>query len=494
MNNLNETQNLNYEQKKNNGKGVFYGVIAVATLIVAIIGATFAYFTASANSSANALSATAAHVEVNYLEGRQLVATNLIPSKADVVRKAYARPTAYEKNVKAGCTHLTAEENKEANPESTTSASNWSCPPEVTAASTGDVGTKCVDDNGYYVCAVYQFTVTNTSNVKQALQAYMTINKNDFTTVDYAAASKQVMKDGFDPTTPVGDGWTAADAFGTQSDALETNHSNGALKFMTVRSGSVIDVTAIEEGDGCTSTLTFKPTQSVKSKMFCNASGGADVFDANTVDNSEDPAVVGRFSDTSGYYYYFNTTAVKQSLLASGTQAVFSGEILPSIDSSKLTSSNGILYMHTVSQPDTASITKIGPSDHQENVGTIYADTNGYVYNDENCTGKTYNATCHQVYLSASNQPSGEGDVVVGAYGQVSRTYYIVAWLEENNPNNTLYFDTNTLTSDASAKGRKIGDKLDQDVDQDKSFATTINVTSGSLGSAGITGTIDRES
>ena len=36
---------------ENNGKGIFYGVIGVATLIVAIIGATFAYFTATANDT-----------------------------------------------------------------------------------------------------------------------------------------------------------------------------------------------------------------------------------------------------------------------------------------------------------------------------------------------------------------------------------------------------------------------------------------------------------
>ena len=32
---------------RNNGRGIFYGVIGVATLVVAIIGATFAYFSAS---------------------------------------------------------------------------------------------------------------------------------------------------------------------------------------------------------------------------------------------------------------------------------------------------------------------------------------------------------------------------------------------------------------------------------------------------------------
>ena len=35
----------------NNGRGIFSGIIGVATLIVAIIGATFAYFTANSTSS-----------------------------------------------------------------------------------------------------------------------------------------------------------------------------------------------------------------------------------------------------------------------------------------------------------------------------------------------------------------------------------------------------------------------------------------------------------
>ena len=38
-------------EQKNNGRGIFYGVIGVATLVVAIIGATFAYFTATAGNN-----------------------------------------------------------------------------------------------------------------------------------------------------------------------------------------------------------------------------------------------------------------------------------------------------------------------------------------------------------------------------------------------------------------------------------------------------------
>ena len=41
------------KEQKNNGRGIFYGVIGVATLVVAIIGATFAYFTATATNATN---------------------------------------------------------------------------------------------------------------------------------------------------------------------------------------------------------------------------------------------------------------------------------------------------------------------------------------------------------------------------------------------------------------------------------------------------------
>ena len=39
-------------EQRNNGRGIFYGVIGVATLVVAIVGATFAYFTATASNNA----------------------------------------------------------------------------------------------------------------------------------------------------------------------------------------------------------------------------------------------------------------------------------------------------------------------------------------------------------------------------------------------------------------------------------------------------------
>ena len=53
-------------EQKNNGRGVFYGVIGIATLVVAIIGATFAYFSATTNSADNAVQAGGAKITLAY--------------------------------------------------------------------------------------------------------------------------------------------------------------------------------------------------------------------------------------------------------------------------------------------------------------------------------------------------------------------------------------------------------------------------------------------
>ena len=59
-------------EQRNNGRGIFYGVIGVATLVVAIVGATFAYFTAQTrytDESGSTLTIYSSNGTVNKLEG-----------------------------------------------------------------------------------------------------------------------------------------------------------------------------------------------------------------------------------------------------------------------------------------------------------------------------------------------------------------------------------------------------------------------------------------
>ena len=54
-------------ENNDNGRGIFYGVIGVATLVVAIIGATFAYFSATAVSN-NAVNVGTTTVSLSFTD------------------------------------------------------------------------------------------------------------------------------------------------------------------------------------------------------------------------------------------------------------------------------------------------------------------------------------------------------------------------------------------------------------------------------------------
>lgn len=104
-------------------RGIFFGVIGVLTLIVAIIGASLAYFSINARSRENALTVQAATVKIVYEDGDQLNVTNIIPSTQEIALRTFTR----------------------ANPDTDTESKYKTC----------------VDDKGYNTCGYYDFTLTN---------------------------------------------------------------------------------------------------------------------------------------------------------------------------------------------------------------------------------------------------------------------------------------------------------------------------------------------
>lgn len=65
-----------------NGKGLFYGVIGVATLVVAIIGATFAWFSATASQTEGGTTVQSGTLTISYADGTIITADNLKPAVA----------------------------------------------------------------------------------------------------------------------------------------------------------------------------------------------------------------------------------------------------------------------------------------------------------------------------------------------------------------------------------------------------------------------------
>lgn len=113
-------------------RGIFFGVIGVLTLIVAIIGASLAYFSINANSEPDALTVQAATVQIVYKDGGTISVEDIIPSKKDVALETYRRYLAketYTVDLGEGQTQVQYE--------------------------------KCIDDKNNTVCGVYEFYLTN---------------------------------------------------------------------------------------------------------------------------------------------------------------------------------------------------------------------------------------------------------------------------------------------------------------------------------------------
>lgn len=108
------------EENNRKGPGIFYAVVGVATLVVAIIGATFAYFTATVEPNTDAV------------KGQTAASSNVALAVAPVY------PT-----------------------ESAKQGLNGRMLPMNDSDLTTALGKKCMADDGYVACQVYKVTLTN---------------------------------------------------------------------------------------------------------------------------------------------------------------------------------------------------------------------------------------------------------------------------------------------------------------------------------------------
>lgn len=124
--------------ENNNGRGLFYGVIGVATLIVAIIGATFAYFSVNASITNNSdIAGSTVNVSETTITG---TLTRVTPSTVSMVPLKTA---------------------------------------DLQKGITGESGQQCIDKNGAKVCDIYTLTINNTSSAPVSLAGNLTITATD---------------------------------------------------------------------------------------------------------------------------------------------------------------------------------------------------------------------------------------------------------------------------------------------------------------------------
>ena len=157
----------------NKSRDIFYGVVAVATLIVALIGATLAYFSMNISSEEGAVSAKAAVVSVIYEDGQRVMTKgeNLVPADFAYVKGVY------ETNL------------EELNNQYATNKANLEAGEEIT-----DERRLCQLEgyNGMYdVCSVYRFSIKNSLPIDN-ITATLRTESNEFQDLAYAVAKVDV--------------------------------------------------------------------------------------------------------------------------------------------------------------------------------------------------------------------------------------------------------------------------------------------------------------
>lgn len=159
-------------EQKNNGRGIFYGVIGVATLVVAIIGATFAYFTATGSNN-NVITGNMATIQfgLNVTKVTHVDETNggMIPMSNNMVEAAVSNSTAN--------------------------------------------GGTCVDNNGNAVCQIYKIDVNNTGTASLFLDGYVSLTGGSGTATDVASITPA-------PTNSTTMRWAQVFCTGTETDEI----------------------------------------------------------------------------------------------------------------------------------------------------------------------------------------------------------------------------------------------------------------------------------
>lgn len=164
------------DKNERKGQGTFYMIIAMLTLVVAIVGATFAYFSLQA-SDENTIKGNAAQAGLS-LEVRKVsvdASGDLVPLDETLLEKAIKGDSATGSQM-------------------------------------------CVDKNGNTVCQVYEVKVTNEGSAATAVNGSLTLSAETITNLKW-----QIMTDQSTPVTDKGQFKTTDDTELAKNDTVEAN-------------------------------------------------------------------------------------------------------------------------------------------------------------------------------------------------------------------------------------------------------------------------------
>ena len=326
-------------QEKNRKKeNIIYMVIGIMTLMVATIGATFAYFTATQSNNAT-------------IKGNMATIT----FDLNVTKKTTVDET------KGGLIPMT----------------NSMVEKAVTNASTKGI---CVDDNGNAVCQIYKITVNNTGTASMFVDGYVTLTGGSGNSTDYVTATTTMRwsqafctetSNNLTSCTTAGTStarqtestgftWTALGANGeSQADTNEIKDtfsgSNGVTGTATIsgNSYSIIKTNYIRvsKHSGTNYTQTNDVTSALVYNQFLSPNDG------NTSNNTGDSSTT--YADSQVYYIvvWLSETGTNQTVGSGGanvpatTDNFFQGTV--TFNSAQGSEVTAVFSGYTTVTPDT---------------------------------------------------------------------------------------------------------------------------------------------
>lgn len=166
------------------GNEIFLGVVGVTTLLVAIIGATFAYFSASATSGNEAVSIQSTELSLGYDDTTDELSTDLIPTADNLALYAGTNKDWIEKKTISYQTPKLDAQGQPIEGQFDT----------ITTTGKG----LCKDDNGNEICGIYTFRIGNPNfTTAMNIEGSVTSTKNEFTNIWFAVydeTNTQVVK------------------------------------------------------------------------------------------------------------------------------------------------------------------------------------------------------------------------------------------------------------------------------------------------------------
>lgn len=153
----NQINKKNVILTENRGRGLFYGVIAIATFIIMAVGATFAYFTATTESMNSSVQTGSTTLQLKYISyGGAWSKNDLIPADTMVVEYSFENQS--DITITNGETTESGMVNYPVNGNNTL----------------------CKDDYGNSICSIYVFQVTNSAPSPQSVSLNVVSEKNGF--------------------------------------------------------------------------------------------------------------------------------------------------------------------------------------------------------------------------------------------------------------------------------------------------------------------------